>query len=120
MKEGLSLQVFLQGHPEYDGDTLAREYRRDLLRFLRGTANAPPEIPFGYFPPPITERLAAFAERAAPSANDPAPNFPPEALAMTSAPWRAASVRLFRNWLATIARRKAARNAPSLAARWGG
>ena len=36
VKEAGSLQVFLQGHPEYDADTLAREYRRDLLRFLRG------------------------------------------------------------------------------------
>jgi homoserine O-succinyltransferase len=25
-----SLSVFLQGHPEYDADTLAREYRRDV------------------------------------------------------------------------------------------
>ena len=34
VNEERSLEVFLQGHPEYDADTLAREYRRDLLRFL--------------------------------------------------------------------------------------
>jgi homoserine O-succinyltransferase len=114
VKQGLSLGVFLQGHPEYDGDTLAREYRRDLQRFLRG-AGAPPQIPHDYFPPPLAEHLAAFAERATASSN-----FPPEALAMTSARWRGASVLLFRNWLAAVARRKAALNAPSSAARWGG
>ena len=115
VKQGLGLQVFLQGHPEYDADTLAREYRRDLLRFLRGAAGAPPQIPHGYFPPPLAEHLAAFAERATASSN-----FPPQALAMTSARWRGASVLLFRNWLEFIARRKAALSAPSSAARWGG
>jgi homoserine O-succinyltransferase/O-acetyltransferase len=33
--EGGSLFVFFQGHPEYDADTLLREYRRDVGRFLR-------------------------------------------------------------------------------------
>jgi homoserine O-succinyltransferase len=120
VRDGLSLQVFLQGHPEYDADTLAREYRRDLLRFLRGAASAPPQIPNDYFPPPLAELLAAFAERAASMADDPGANFPHQALAMTSASWRATSVRLFRNWLAAVARRKAALCAPSSAARWGG
>jgi hypothetical protein len=64
--------------------------------------------------------LAAFAERAASMADDPGANFPPQALAMASASWRGTSVRLFRNWLAAVARRKAALCAPSSAARWGG
>ena len=29
-----SLDVFFQGHPEYEPDTLLREYRRDVGRFL--------------------------------------------------------------------------------------
>ena len=37
--------VFLQGHPEYDTDTLAREYRRDVGRFLRGEREHYPKIP---------------------------------------------------------------------------
>jgi homoserine O-succinyltransferase len=115
VKQGLSLSVFLQGHPEYDADTLAREYRRDLQRFLRAAAGAPPQIPYDYFPPPLAEHLTAFAEHATVSST-----FPPEALAMTSARWRGAGVLLFRNWLESIARRKAALSAPSSAARWGG
>jgi hypothetical protein len=67
------------------------------------------------------ELLAAFAGRTASMADDPGANFPAEALAMTSASWRGTSVRLFRNWLAAVARRKAALCAPpSSAARWGG
>jgi len=37
-----NLSVFLQGHPEYDADTLAREYRRDVQRFMSGELSAPP------------------------------------------------------------------------------
>ena len=37
-----NLSVFLQGHPEYDADTLAREYRRDVQRFMSSELSAPP------------------------------------------------------------------------------
>jgi homoserine O-succinyltransferase len=122
VREARSLFVFLQGHPEYDADTLAREYRRDVLRFLSGEARAAPRPPTHYFPPPIAAAVADFAGRAASAPSpDLAAAFPSEALALDEAPWRAAGVRLFRNWLALVARRKAERNAPSFAvARWGG
>jgi homoserine O-succinyltransferase len=120
VKEGQSLQVFLQGHPEYEADTLAREYRRDLLRFLRGGASEPPPVPEGYFPAEIANNLAAFVARAVTTPEGDLAQFPTEALAMTQAPWREHSVRLYRNWLSTIARRKAALNSPSSVARWGG
>ena len=32
------LSLFFQGHPEYDSDTLAREFRRDVARALRRSA----------------------------------------------------------------------------------
>src|SRR5438477_4202129 len=35
VKQGKSLFVFFQGHPEYDANTLLLEYRRDVKRFLR-------------------------------------------------------------------------------------
>ncbi|MBR4973326.1 MAG: homoserine O-succinyltransferase, partial [Clostridia bacterium] len=37
-------QIFITGHPEYDRDTLANEYFRDL------DAGKPIEIPKNYFP----------------------------------------------------------------------
>ena len=53
-------QIFITGHPEYDADTLNREYVRDL------TAGKPIEIPKNYFPndnpkktPPATWRSSA-------------------------------------------------------------
>jgi homoserine O-succinyltransferase len=119
VKEGASLQVFLQGHPEYDADTLAKEYRRDALRFLRGERPEAPPLPHHYFPETLAARLREFVARASPG-EDPAALYPREALAITAAPWRASSALLFRNWLAAVARRKAARHAPGAAVRWGG
>ena len=121
-KDAGSLLLFLQGHPEYDADTLAREYRRDMLRFLRGEAIAMPRPPDHYFPAPIAAALEDFAAKAASSPGPMlAEAFPTNALAIDAAPWRAVAVRLFGNWLETIARRKAIRNATSFAvARWGG
>ena len=37
-------QIFVTGHPEYDAETLALEYRRDLNRGLS------PAVPYNYFP----------------------------------------------------------------------
>jgi len=44
-----SLFLFTQGHPEYDADTLAREFRRDALRFLAGDSDCFPSPPRDYF-----------------------------------------------------------------------
>ena len=53
-------QIFITGHPEYDSDTLRREYVRDV------EAGKPIDIPFNYFPdddptrePPATWRSSA-------------------------------------------------------------
>lgn len=37
-------QIFVMGHPEYDAETIALEYRRDLDKGLN------PQIPYNYFP----------------------------------------------------------------------
>jgi homoserine O-succinyltransferase len=41
------IQVFLQGHPEYDSYTLAAEFRRDMRRFARGERAHMPHFPRG-------------------------------------------------------------------------
>ncbi|MEV6773304.1 homoserine O-succinyltransferase [Nocardia sp. NPDC051030] len=54
--------VYLQGHPEYLPDTMAREYRRDLRRWIADPTLPFPDIPLGYFPTPTYQRLLAHAE----------------------------------------------------------
>ncbi|WP_158816791.1 homoserine O-succinyltransferase [Methylocapsa sp. S129] len=124
IKQKQSLFVFLQGHPEYEDDSLAREYRRDMNRFLRGEQDALPAIPHAYFPVQVERALAAFAERAwlerrpeLMAAFPDAGGFGPG-----HAPWRKSAIQLYRNWLDIIAERKAAllEDAPIAVARWGG
>ena len=107
--ERRSLFVFLQGHPEYDADTLAREYRRDIDRFLRGAQEQAPVLPVNCFPPAVERACEAFLARAR-AARRPAlmREFPATlASAGAEAPWRGAAIRFYANWLGLVAQRKA-------------
>jgi homoserine O-succinyltransferase len=124
VKQQQSLFVFLQGHPEYEDDSLAREYRRDMNRFLRGEQDAAPAIPTDYFPAPVARGLAIFAERAR---LERRPEFMaafPDAGAFGpgNAPWRKSAIQLYRNWLNIVVEGKTALHgdASIAVARWGG
>lgn len=56
--------LFLQGHAEYDANTLAREYRRDVRRFLEGITGIYPELPKHYFAANDVPALEHFRTRA--------------------------------------------------------
>ena len=99
-----SLFVFFQGHPEYDGDSLVKEYCRDLGRYLKGESPAPPAPPTGY--------LDADSEAAFQALTAQALNGPSEALAQRcaeiasgfqpTASWRPHATAIMRNWLHQI------------------
>jgi homoserine O-succinyltransferase len=78
VKQAKSLFVFLQGHPEYEADTLLLEYRRDMKRFLKGESEVHPSMPRGC---------------------------PDEPEASTNV-WRSDAVRFYRNWISYMAERK--------------
>ncbi|ACA18663.1 Homoserine O-succinyltransferase [Methylobacterium sp. 4-46] len=101
VKPERSLLVFLQGHPEYDPDSLAREYRRDLKRFGRGERAEPPDRPVHYFDPEIEAALDDHARGG--WAGEPS-CAPPAAPA-----WPPVAAQLFRNWLSLVATRRGAR-----------
>lgn len=104
-KDAPSRFLFLQGHPEYDGDTLMREYRRDIGRFLCGERPAPPAMPEDYFPPPLAAAVSALTDRAIAERNPGLLNdyLDLQAAALTVGDWAPAAVRFFRNWISGIA-----------------
>ena len=116
VRNGRSLFVFFQGHPEYDALSLLGEYRRDLGRFLRGERETCPALPPGYFTATAAARLEDFAARAcADRREDIVADFP---LAVAEGGlrlgWREGAVRIYANWLAFLAVQKAQRsNAPA-------
>ena len=111
--EGESLFLFFQGHPEYQPDTLLLEYRRDLLRYLRGEAVAWPGTPRGM--------LAPKDEAALQDIRSEAHRLPEEeTLARLSGlfsaagienGWHATATTIYRNWLEYLLAQKVHRSA---------
>jgi homoserine O-succinyltransferase/O-acetyltransferase len=111
VKERKSLFLFFQGHPEYDADTLSREYRRDVARFFRGERESYPEMPKQYFDPATTRMLNAFRARALVDRREELLSaFPTEHLSNNASnPWRRQALQTYRNWLNCILARKASK-----------
>jgi homoserine O-succinyltransferase/O-acetyltransferase len=108
-KQGKSLALFFQGHPEYDERALLREYRRDVGRYLRGERESYPAMPHGYFDRNAERVLAAFRARAlADRRADLIAGFPSTAAEAGVMPGNnAAATRVYANWLDHLASQRA-------------
>ncbi len=115
-KKKRSLFVHFQGHPEYGAETLFKEYRRDVKRFLRGERETYPSMPQGYFDPATIELLTRFREKAIlHRGEEPPADFPEFVSADTlESRWRSSATRVYGNWLQFVVSRKA--NAAAFAA----
>ena len=100
-KKQNSLFVHFQGHPEYGVGTLAKEYRRDIKRFLRGGRQTYPSLPYGYFGETATKLLTDFQELALSARNQELMSLFPESVIVDAleSPWRSSAIRVYRNWL---------------------
>jgi homoserine O-succinyltransferase len=107
-KKKRSLFVHFQGHPEYGAQTLLKEYRRDIKRFLRGERETYPSMPKGYFDGGSAKLLADFrdavlADRREELMND----FPEACLAGTpQKTWHSSAMGMYRNWLHYVVSKK--------------
>jgi homoserine O-succinyltransferase len=108
IKHRNSLFVFFQGHPEYEPDTLLREYRRDAGRFLAGERYDYPAMPCGYFNLDAVAILAKFQEQALSDRNsDLIARFPTASIEdKHSSTWREPAVRIYSNWIEYLAKHK--------------
>jgi homoserine O-succinyltransferase/O-acetyltransferase len=108
LKQENSLFVFFQGHPEYEPDTLLREYRRDVGRYLRYQANTYPSIPRDYFDRSTEDALAALPEEARSRRSKEVLAGVANALEMAKSEdtWQGTAARIYRNWLEYICERK--------------
>ena len=100
-----SLFVYFQGHPEYSAQTLFKEYRRDVRRFLRHERESYPNLPCRYFDAPSTQLLKNF--RAAAIANrteEQMSAFPSNlAFGLAENAWDRTARTIYANWLQYIA-----------------
>lgn len=100
-KKKRSLFVHFQGHPEYGAQTLLREYRRDIKRFLREERDIYPSMPKGYFDAAAVRLLTDFRGVVLTDRReDLMEGFPEGALARTlQKSWHASAMGIYRNWL---------------------
>jgi homoserine O-succinyltransferase len=107
-KKRKSLFVHFQGHPEYGAQTLLKEYRRDIKRFLRGERETYPSMPYGYFEESAAKVLQAYKGRAVDDRREETIDLFPETVASgLKNGWQASAICVYRNWLDYLASRKA-------------
>lgn len=104
-----SLFVHFQGHPEYGAQTLLKEYRRDIKRFLRGERDTYPTTPAGYFDDAATQLLIRFRETVLSDRREQSAELFPEAgvVGGLQNTWHPSAVCLYCNWLQYVASREA-------------
>lgn len=110
-KQDGSFFLFFQGHPEYEADSLLREYRRDVARYLGRERERYPALPLGYFSGEAAAAAEAFRARALADRQAVlSAEFPTVALESgLQAPWRAAACGVYEKWCAFLSARKAER-----------
>jgi len=108
-KKKNSLFVHFQGHPEYGAQTLLKEYRRDIKRFLRGERETYPTMPAGYFDEPATHVLNGFREMAMSDRREDIAAYFPETAVVGGLQhsWHSSAASVYQNWLQYIVSRKA-------------
>jgi homoserine O-succinyltransferase/O-acetyltransferase len=96
--------VYFQGHPEYDRNSLLKEYKREVGRYLTGELSDYPPEPEHYFDPVARPLLEGFRERAV-RERDPAllNEFPEhELLHHADNTWADTGKAVVNNWLGAV------------------
>lgn len=91
-------QIYFQGHPEYDRQSLLKEFKRDVQLYLKGQLPEAPSLPKHYFTPQGRRIIEAFYQ------NTPDMRcFPEQMLAEeVDVTWRDTAKALIANWLGLV------------------
>jgi homoserine O-succinyltransferase len=97
-------RVYFQGHPEYDANSLLKEYKREVLRYFGGERELPP-LPEHYISDQAAAIIAHYLDDAhrAHTADRLLPEFPEADLApLLKNSWAEAARGIFDNWLRLV------------------
>ncbi len=94
--------IYFQGHPEYDGTSLWKEYKREVVRFGTGERTDPPPLPEHY----LDESMADEAVRLLDAIGDPeeAARIERAILPHIDNTWGDTAKAIFNNWLGLVYR----------------
>lgn len=104
--DGLRL-VFFQGHPEYDANSLLKEYKREVLRFMDGETGDYPPFPENYFTLQTRAILAEYRERVVAARNEGVelPPFPEQLISPSlDNTWHDSAEAVINNWIGQVYR----------------
>jgi homoserine O-succinyltransferase/O-acetyltransferase len=97
--------VFFQGHQEYDGLSLLKEYKREIDRWFQGICKDYPPFPDNYFSQEVKDKLIEIKKEFQHSkANlQAAPEWPTKWLeSRLDNTWRDTALSIFNNWLGMV------------------
>jgi homoserine O-succinyltransferase/O-acetyltransferase len=97
-------RVYFQGHPEYDANSLLKEYKREVLRHFNGERDMPP-LPEHYISDEAEEIIQRYLDEAnvAHEGGGPLPEFPEsEVVPFLDNTWRDTARAIFDNWLGLV------------------
>ena len=97
-------RVYFQGHPEYDANSLLKEYKREVLHHFHGGRDLPP-FPEHYLSDEATAILRTYLDAAydARAAGRDLPEFPEAEVAPhLDNTWRDTARAIFDNWLGLV------------------
>jgi homoserine O-succinyltransferase len=108
IKQQKRLFVFFQGHPEYESDTLLREYQRDVGRYIKGQAPKYPSMPKSYFEETTVDELTVLQEKTLARRRE---ELLPELTVILANKridntWQSSAAGIYRNWLRHICAQK--------------
>ena len=66
--------IYFQGHPEYDINSLLKEFKRELLRYRAGELQSLPPIPQHYFSKKAIQQVEQYFEAVKKSSGQTAQN----------------------------------------------
>ncbi|MGI9257717.1 MAG: homoserine O-succinyltransferase MetA [Gammaproteobacteria bacterium] len=96
--------IFTQGHPEYDANSLLKEYKREVHRFFDGELDSPPPYPVSYLSSEATEIAANFVGEFLEN-GDSVRDFPEDEMSRFAFnSWSDAGSAIIRNWLRLVQR----------------
>lgn len=97
--------IYFQGHPEYDGISLLKEYKREVFRFLAGELDHAPPYPDNYFFEQAAEVAGGFIDQAtnAQENGQRLPKFPEDELKhLVDNTWGDTGKAIINNWLGLV------------------
>lgn len=96
---------YMQGHPEYDANSLLKEYRRELFRYANRERDKPPPLPENYFSGEADRcALAALdlAARAREAGEDYVDTLEADVQGLLDNTWGDTAKAIINNWLGLV------------------